>query len=173
LADGDTLSVRSGPRAVYEVVGEVQNGETLQNNGCRMNDDQRWCEIRATGSGLSGWVTGSFLTEGSAPRPAETLPGGPVGNGFPFDATGSVPCSTAAGQPSRPCPFGVVREGPGNAGVWIALGDGTERHFLFEGGVPVATNVAAELTFSKEADLFLIRVGNERYEIPEAVVNGG
>jgi hypothetical protein len=73
----------------------------------------------------------------------------------------------------RQCPFGVVREGTGNAGVWIALGDGSERQILFEGGAPVATNSAGTLNFEKTGDLFVVRVGDERYEIPEAVVNGG
>jgi hypothetical protein len=98
---------------------------------------------------------------------------GPVGNGLPFDATGFVPCSASAGQPMRQCPFGVIREGPGNAGIWIAVGDGEERQILFEGGSPVATGSAETLRFEKTGDLFLIRVGDESFEIPEAAVSGG
>jgi hypothetical protein len=67
----------------------------------------------------------------------------------------------------------VIREGPGNAGVWIAIGDGNERHILFEGGVPVATDGDATLGYDKDADLYLVRIGDERFEIPEAVVYGG
>jgi len=48
-----------------------------------------------------------------------------------------------------------------------------ERHFLFEGGAPVATDSAAALSFDRSGELFTVRVGSERYEIPEAVVNGG
>ncbi len=84
-----------------------------------------------------------------------------------------MPCATAAGQPTRPCPFGVIREGPGNAGVWIVLGDGKERQILFENGVPVATDGPATPDYDKDADLTLVRIGDERYEIPDAVVNGG
>ena len=84
-----------------------------------------------------------------------------------------MPCATDLGQPTRDCPFGVVRDGPGNAGVWIALGGGQERQILFEAGAPVATNIDAAVTYEKEADLFRVRIGDERYEIPEAVVNGG
>ena len=93
--------------------------------------------------GRSGWVAGRYLREAAAPRVAAVPPGGPVGNGVPFDATGTVPCATDAGQPTRPCPFGVIREGPGNAGVWIVLGDGEERQILFESGLPVTTNIHA------------------------------
>jgi hypothetical protein len=73
----------------------------------------------------------------------------------------------------RQCPFGVIREGPGNAGVWIALGDGEERQILFEGGTPVTTDSPETLRFDKTGDLFVIRVGDERFEIPDAVVSGG
>ena len=34
-------------------------------------------------------------------------------------------------------------------------------------------NSADTLSFEKAGDLFLVRVRDERYEIPEAVVNGG
>ena len=81
------------------------------------------------------------------------------------------PCST--GQPTQACPFGVVRDGPGNAGVWIALGDGKERAILFEGGVPVSADSPEALSFDKASDLFTVRVGSETYEIPEAGVFGG
>jgi hypothetical protein len=66
-----------------------------------------------------------------------------------------------------------VRDGPGNAGVWIALADGTERQILFEGGAPVGTNANAALSFEKVDDVFTISIGDERYGFPEALVNGG
>ena len=73
----------------------------------------------------------------------------------------------------RACPFGVVRDGPGNAGVWIALGDGRERQILFENNKPVTANVDAPLKFQKSEDCFKISIGDERYEFPDAVVSGG
>jgi hypothetical protein len=85
----------------------------------------------------------------------------------------SNPKSAPAGRADRPCPFGVIREGPGNAGVWIALGDGKEGYILFEGGLPVATDGDGALDYEKNADLYLVRIGDQRYEIPQAVVYGG
>jgi uncharacterized protein YraI len=173
IAADSALNIRSGPATRHDVVGKAQNGEVMQNRGCRMTGAERWCSIRTVGSGVQGWVAGRFLTEAAAPQAAEMPEGGPVGNGTGFDATGSIPCALAAGQTSGSCLFGVVREGPGNAGVWIAIGAGAERQILFEGGVPVSANLDAPLSFEKSADLFMVRVGEERYEIPEAVVNGG
>lgn len=155
------------------MIGKISNGEVVQNRCCRWTGDERWCRIRASGSGVKGWVAGRFLVEAAAPRNPTVPDGGPVGNGLPFDATGAVSCSTAANQPVRPCQFGVVREGPGNTGVWIALGDGVERHILFENGEPVATNSPDALNFEKAGYVFVVRIGDERYEIPEATVYGG
>jgi hypothetical protein len=138
-----------------------------------MTGPDRWCSVRLDGSGQQGWIAGRFLTEAAAPATAEVPAGGPVGNGVPFDATGEVPCATTAGQPTRPCLFGVVRDGPGNAGVWIALGGGKERAILFEGSVPVSADSPEALSFEKAGDLFTVRVGAERYDIPEAVISGG
>lgn len=167
------LNIRSGPDTRYDVVGKAQNGEVAQNRGCRMTRQTRWCRIRVDGSGVQGWVAGRYLVEGAAPVMAEMPAGGPKGNGVPFDATGEVSCSLTAEAPMGGCLFGVVRDGPGNAGVWIALGDGTERAILFEGGVPISADVAAPLTFGKDGDIFTISIGDERYQFPEAVVNGG
>jgi hypothetical protein len=97
---------------------------------------------------------------------------GPVGNGTAFDATGSVPCAIGSQAMGR-CLFGVIREGPGNAGVWMAIRGGLERYILFEAGVPVASNKDAAISFHKVGDLYRVSLGDERYEIPEAVVNGG
>jgi hypothetical protein len=167
------LNIRSGPDTRYGVVGKAQNGEVAQNRGCRMTGPTRWCSIRVAGSGVQGWVAGRYLIEAAAPAGPEVPPGGPKGNGVPFDATGEVSCAMTAGAAMGSCPFGVVRDGPGVAGVWIALGGGAERAIQFEGGVPVTTDSAAALSFTKEGDLFTISVGDERYQFPEAVVNGG
>ena len=170
---GYALNLREGPSTRYHMISKLRNGEVLQNHGCRLTGNERWCAIRAAHSGVKGWVAGQYLIEAAAPQ-APTVPEeGPAGNGVPFDATGVVTCVVGPDEPGRQCPFGVVRDGPGNAGVWVALGDGTERHILFENGVPVAANSAGALDFKKTGDLFIVRVGGERYEIPEAVVNGG
>lgn len=173
LQEGSALNIRSGPHTRYPAISRAANGELAQNRGCRMTGPDRWCSVRFDGSGQQGWVAGRFLTEAAAPRAPEMLADGPVGNGVPFDATGQVPCASATGQPMRPCPFGVVRDGPGNAGVWIALGEGRERAVLFEGGVPVSADSPEAMSFEKVGDLFTVRVGAERYDIPEAVISGG
>lgn len=173
VGGGNLLNVRSGPATRYGVIGKLQNGDVLKNSGCRLTGNERWCQIRAVGLGTMGWVAGRFLIEAAAPRMPKMPAGGPVGNGTPFDATGSVRCSSTGGKPLRDCLFGVIRAGVGNAGVWVATGEGQERQILFEGYVPVAASPSGALSYEKDNDLFLIKVDNENYEIPSAVLDGG
>ena len=56
---------------------------------------------------------------------------------------------------------------------WRSLYLRIERHLLFEGGQLVAADSADTMESEKSGDLFRVRVGDERYEIVEAVVNGG
>ena len=97
--------------------------------------------------------------------------------GTPFHATGNLPCAMGGGHPTGSCAFGVVRHGPGNATVTITHPDGGQRVIVFEKGR--ATRVersqadAGSLSATREGDMNVVRIGPERYEIPDAVVNGG
>lgn len=85
-------------------------------------------------------------------------------------ATGSLPCSTALGMPTRDCAFSVTRSGPGTATIRVTWPGGGLREIRFENGAPAP---ASQQTTEKRGDLTVINIGNERYEIPDAVVNGG
>ena len=95
-----------------------------------------------------------------------------------FDATGNVPCAQVKGQPTSQCAMGVARAGGGTATVAVTRPDGRKRFIFFEKGKATGADVSqadGNLQFraKKEADLYLIQVGDERYEIVEAVVFGG
>ena len=95
-----------------------------------------------------------------------------------FDATGQIPCAQHAGQPMGQCKFGVARAGGGTATVVVTLFDGRKRVIFFEKGKPVGADLSqadgnVTLRGTKESDLHMIRIGDERYEIPDAVVFGG
>lgn len=97
--------------------------------------------------------------------------------GTEFHATGSIPCSMTRGQPTGTCDFGVVRSGNGGGTVTISKGDGGQRVIFFENGNATGYDQSqadtGKFSASKEADLSIIRIGDERYEIPDAVVFGG
>jgi hypothetical protein len=95
-----------------------------------------------------------------------------------FDATSETPCARHAGQPTTACGTGVVRMGGGSAFVKVTWPDGGNRIITFEIGVPTGYDESqadggAKLTYKKNADLHMISIGNQRFEIPEAVVYGG
>ncbi|WP_050786821.1 SH3 domain-containing protein [Rhodobacter ferrooxidans] len=177
LATGDTLNLRAGPSTGDAVLGRLLAGAVVRNLGCRGGTGQRWCKVES--GGLRGWVAGRYLRETASPAPVppatrpRPVANGVLGNGEPFTATGKVPCAINRGQPTGQCAFGVIRPLPNEANLWIAMGNGKERYILFQGGIPAFTDADAAMTYEKDADLFLIRIGTERYEIPEAVLNGG
>ena len=95
-----------------------------------------------------------------------------------FDATGDIPCAQHRGQPMAQCHFSVARDPNGSASVAITLPDGRKRFIFFENGKAISADLSqadGNMKFSatKQADLYRIQAGNERYEIPEAVVFGG
>jgi hypothetical protein len=95
-----------------------------------------------------------------------------------FNATGNLPCARSGSQPMAQCRFGVVRRGQGAADVTVSWPDGGSRVIFFERGRPVRYDQSqadgdGRLSFAKDGDLFHIRVGAQRFEIPEAVITGG
>lgn len=95
-----------------------------------------------------------------------------------FDATGKVPCAQHRGQPMGQCDFGVARGVGGTATVVITQADGRKRTVFFDKGTATAADTSQAdgnpaFRSNKDGDLYIITVGEERYEIPEAVVFGG
>jgi hypothetical protein len=97
--------------------------------------------------------------------------------GTDYHATGEIPCSMAKGQPTGSCPFGVKREGNGNAIVTVTRPDGSTRSIFFQNGNAISADISAadavEFSASREGDVSIIRIGDERYEIFDAVIFGG
>lgn len=98
--------------------------------------------------------------------------------GTDFNATGEIPCARNAGQPMGSCKFGVKREGSGKAMVTVFWPDAGSRVIFFEGGKPANYDKSeadgdAAMQVEQNADLFVIRIGDQRFEIPDAVINGG
>ncbi len=185
---GDALNMRRGPSTKEPVVTRFKNGDVLRNTGCRMADGQRWCAVeRPEDPSVAGWVAGRFLREGSyagasatppGPTPAASIKGDALVAGTRFHATGEIPCARRAGQPMESCKFGVVRRGGGNGDVTIFWPDAGSRTITFEKGTPVRfdqseTGAGARLDVKRNADLNMLTIGDERFEIPDVVIFGG
>jgi hypothetical protein len=140
----------------------------------------------AKSSGKHSNFTLAVAIDGAAPASAGASKGGQdplveaagrAGEGK-FNATGKIPCAQAPGQPMGQCDFGVARAGGGTAAVSVKLPDGRKRMIMFQKGKATGADLSQadgnmKFSASKQADLYKIQAGNERYEIPEAVVSGG
>ncbi|MGC1955539.1 MAG: hypothetical protein WA970_23780 [Gammaproteobacteria bacterium] len=89
-----------------------------------------------------------------------------------------IPCAQYSGQPMGQCHYGVSREGGGTATVVNTRPDGSKRAIFFVDGRAYSADTSqadgyGEFRVKREGDLNRIRVGDERYEIPDAVVYGG
>lgn len=177
----DGLNLRQEPSARARILTRYPNGTILDNLGCKEVSGQVWCDVQQLGGGPRGYVSRKYL------RPAVS-PDGSAHSGIDdsalragrgeFDATGSIPCAQYRGQPMGQCMFGVARAGGGYAAVVITRPDGSKRMIHFQMGRPIGADTSQadgypEFRATRENDLNLIRVGEERYEIPDAVVLGG
>lgn len=97
--------------------------------------------------------------------------------GTDYHAIGEIFCIMATEQLTDSCPFGVIREGNGTGTVTVTKPDGSTRTIFFENGEATESDVSdadsGEFSMEKQGDLSLIRIGQERYEIPDAVIFGG
>ena len=97
--------------------------------------------------------------------------------GTDSNATGEIPCSMGGGQPTGSCPFGVKREGNGSGMVTVTKSDGRIRVIFFDKGQATGYDMSqadlGKFSAEKQSDLNIIRIGDERYEIPDAVMFGG
>ena len=199
-AAGQTMNVKlsGGSSLYYNVLPPGSTGEALfvgSRDGNRSTttlpaSGEYTLRIYQMGNAASSGKRSNFTLDvaitGGAPKAASTLSAeddkmveaaGRAGEGR-FNATGKIPCAWAKGQPMGQCDFGVARAGGGTAAVSITRPDGRKRVIFFKAGKAVAADLSqadGNMSFSsgKEADLYMIRAGNERYEIPEAVIYGG
>ena len=176
------LNLREEPATTARVVASYPAGTIFDNLGCRRAADGRiWCDVQKLGGGPRGYAAAEFLRPAVSPDGSARM--GPddsalrAGEGK-FDANGKIPCAQHRGQPMGQCDFGVARAGGGYATVVVTLSDGRTRAIFFRMGIPMGADTSqadgyGEFRATKESDLNLIRVGDERYEIPDAVVLGG
>lgn len=166
----DDLSLHAEPSADAAVVGGVPAGTVLRNFGCTEGGIQGWCEVAEMGAdGPTGWASADYLEQADSSLRA--------GQGA-FDATGPIACAQADGEPMTWCNLGVARDGGGTATVVITRPDGRTRAIFFIDGVANGADTSEadgyhEFSAERQGDVTLIRVGPERYEIPDAVIFGG
>ncbi|MEX5729147.1 heat shock protein HslJ [Rhodovulum iodosum] len=164
------LNIRAEATTSAPVVARAVPGTMLRNIGCSQGASRRWCEVETLdGEQVRGWAAADYLEPANSALRA--------GLGI-FDAIGRLPCAQTAGQPTARCEFGVARDGAGSATVIVIRPDGRQRALFFQDGELLGADTSQadgypEYGATREADLTFVRVGDERYEIPDAVIFGG
>jgi hypothetical protein len=179
-ADGG-LNLRQQPTTDAPIVSRYARGAILNNLGCQRAARGIWCDVQELGGGPRGFVAAQFLEPAVASHGATLT--GPDDSAYragqgDFDATGSIPCAQSPGQPMSQCKMGVARAGGGDATVIVTKPGGAKRALFFQMGTAIGADTSqadgyGEFRAEKEEDLATIRVGEERYEIPDAVIFGG
>jgi hypothetical protein len=175
------LDLREEPSPSARIVASYAPGTVLDNLGCQRASSRVWCDVQQLGGGPRGYVVAEFLEPAVSPDGSVAI--GPDDSALragqrQFDATGKIPCAPSSGQPTAACEFGVARAGGGYATVVITRRDGSTRTIFFRMGRPIGADTSQadgypSFTAGRENDLHFIRVGAERYEIPDAVLFGG
>jgi hypothetical protein len=178
---GGPLDLRETASGAAPSVARYEPGTLLHNLGCRRAEAGVWCDVQELGGGPRGFVPADGLAPAVSPDGAVAT--GPddsalrAGRGD-FDATGRIPCASQAGQPMGACDFAVARACGGWATVVVTRPDGRPRVITFANGRAIGAGTSeadpgGPFRATREADLHTIRLGDERYEIPDAVVLGG
>lgn len=177
----DGLNLRDQPSLDASVLETLPPGTLLDNLGCRRAAGRAWCDVQRLGGGRRGWTAAEFLSPAVGPD-------GAIASGYDdtalragegdYDATGRLPCAALRGQPMRDCPFGVARAPGGAATVVVTKPDGVTRTIFFSLGRAIGADTSeaggyGEFDVEREGDITRLRIGDERYEIPDAVVLGG
>ena len=158
-----------------EQYAAIYNGSNRGNQfegTAQRNGDYR-IRVYQMGNARDSGTRANFRLEVIKTSGAGSSQGSAGGN---FQASGSITCSMGDGR-SRQCEYGVVRRGNGNADVHVTRSNGATRVIYFQGGNAVGYDRSqadrGNFTVTKVDDLYIVRIGKELYEIPEAVIYGG
>ena len=94
-----------------------------------------------------------------------------------FDATGDMPCAQIRGQSMGECTFGVARSGGGDATVTVTFSNGFTRllffrHGEFISGDATMSGTGRDTDWRVEDGRHIIRVDDQRYELPDTSIFG-
>lgn len=145
---------------------------------CLVSNDAQVQEVMFTGDDSAG-VPSAMGDAGNDATPNYERPvGGVRPQGSSFTATGLMDCVRDRDAPDATCDFGVVREGDGKGWIMVFWPDGGSRVIYYENNTPSNFDRAeadgdAEMSVTQNGDMFVVFVGDARFEFPESVMTGG
>ena len=176
---GGPLELRDAPSSDAPVIGTLDEGALLPNTGCVAARGEAWCAA-GTATGMRGHVPARRLR---AARAIDgTVPMGPDDSARrarkgDFDARGVIRCAQERGQELGDCEMGVARSGGGDATVVLRFPNGFARLLYFTNGAFVSANatmsgVGTDTDQRRQDERHLIRVDDQRYELPDEILFG-
>ena len=175
------VRMHTAPATDAPFVETLAEGAILSNLGCARDGQRVWCNVQPLRGRLRGYVLAGFL------QPARG-PDGTVPMGFDdsllrarkgdFDASGEIPCAQIRGEPMGACRVAVARGGGGDATVVVTFANGFKRMLSFVHGEFIRADTTMsgsgfDTDWRLEGGLHFIRVDDQRYELPDALVFGG
>jgi len=178
---GAKVALRAAPEDDAPARLTLGAGAILSNMGCGPDAaGDAWCRVRPYRGGPQGYVRATRLSP--AKGPDGTIPRGPddsarrAGKGD-FDATATIPCAQEKGQQPGQCDAAVARGTGGDATLVVTFPNGFARRLFFVHGTFVSASATMsgagrDIDWQRAEDRHLIRVDDQRYELPDSFVFG-
>jgi len=167
---GDALTVRASASDKSDVVGQLSNGDVVQDLGCQDHKSVKWCNVQAVDdAALRGWVEHRYLRQTGVPSNQQSL-----GDASDQQSTGEAECKIKAHPEVTNCYYVVTTYSGGSATVILAFA-GQKRVLEFQ-NKRFHPQVGDEaVSTEKHGNQFIVSVGHgaEVFHIPQAVVLSG
>ncbi len=174
------VTLREGPSSDVAALTDLKEGTLLINLGCQPTNNGIWCKARPLRSRFPGYVEAKHLDaavaeDGTVPTGINTS-ATRVRKGD-FDATGNIPCAQIRGQAVDECSFAVARSSGGDAAVQVTFSNGFRRTLFFIHGEFVSADATMSGTgwdsdWRVVDDKHVIRVEDQRYQVPDSAIYG-
>ncbi|MEM9782518.1 MAG: hypothetical protein AAF899_08590 [Pseudomonadota bacterium] len=177
----DGVAMRAARSRDARLVARLDRGAILANLGCARAASTVWCSVRPLQGRVPGFVEAAALRAARAPD--GTVPIGADDSldrarRGDFDARGTMRCAQERGEAMGECSLGVARGTGGDATVAVTFGTGFTRLLFFRHGAFTRADTTMsgngfDTDWRRDGALHLIRVDDQRFELPDAIIFGG
>ncbi|MEL7091804.1 MAG: hypothetical protein AAFN94_08735 [Pseudomonadota bacterium] len=175
---GDVLRATAARDA--NIIASVSPGDILSNFRCRTEGAVLWCEVRPFRGGARGYVPAAVLVPARGPD-------GVIAMGRDdsdrrakrrdFDVRAEIACAQERGQTLGRCNIGIARGTGGDATAVATFANGFARRLTFQHGEFVfadttMSGTGTDIEWRLEAGIHHLRVDDQRFDIPDALLFG-
>ncbi|MGR3740890.1 MAG: hypothetical protein ACU0B9_20035 [Limimaricola soesokkakensis] len=178
VSAGDPVALRDDPDAGAPPLATLESDQILTSHGCLRVEAGIWCEVQGITGGPRGFVPAEHLAPVAGPD-------GIVARGIDdssrrarrgdFDVSGEIACAQDRHLPMADCTADVARSSGGDATVVATFPNGFRRrlhfgHGMFLRGDATMSGVGTDTAWRLEGGMHFIRVDDQRFEIPDAMI---